>query len=255
MRRRLLAALAALVLLSAGTVVLLAYVRGADARALAGVQTVEVLVADKVIPEGTPADQLTLLVRTETLPRKAAVDGRVTDLDELDGLVATVDVQPGEQLLQSRFGEADAPGEEGTVPVPAGLQEVTVLLEPQRAIGGQLVAGDTVGVVVSIGDGKQTGETGSVMHKVLITRVQGAPLPVDPEAAPADTEETATASSGTAVPVQSLMITFAVTASQAEAVVYGMEHGSVWLTLENEDADTGDTGRLDAGTIYVKDFS
>ena len=254
MRRRLLAALAALVLLSAGTVVLLAYVRGADARALAGVQTVEVLVADQVIPEGTPAEQLTTLVRTETLPRKAAVDGRVTDLDELDGLVAGVDLQPGEQLLRSRFGEVDAAGEEGTVPVPAGLQEVTVLLEPQRAVGGRLVAGDTVGVVVSIGDGKQTGETHSVVHEVLITEVQGAPLPADPEAEAAATDETANASSGSAVPVQSLMITLAVTASQAEAVVYGMEHGTIWLSLENADAKTGGTSVLDAGTIYKKDF-
>ena len=64
MRRRLIAAFAALVLLFAGTVVLLAYVRGADARALAGVRTTEVLVADQVIPEGTPADQLGALVRT-----------------------------------------------------------------------------------------------------------------------------------------------------------------------------------------------
>src|SRR3954454_25095321 len=255
MRRRLLAAFAAIVLLFAGTVVLLAYVRGADARALAGVQTVEVLVADQLIPEGTTADELTTLVRTETLPRKAAVDGRVTDLDELSGLVATVDLQPGEQLLQSRFGEADAAGEEGTVPVPAGLQEVSVLLEPQRALGGRLEAGDTVGVVVSIGDGKATGDTGSVMHEVLLTQVQGAPLPVDPEAQTSDADETATASSGTAVPAQSLLITLAVTAPQAEAVVYGMEHGSVWLTLENEDADTRGTDKLDAGNIYAKDFS
>src|SRR5829696_7027852 len=166
MRRRLLAAFAALVLLSAGTVVLLAYVRNADARALAGVQTVEVLVADQVIPEGTPADQLATLVRTETLPRKAAVDGRVTDLDELDGQVATVDLQPGEQLLQSRFGEVDAAGEEGTVPVPAGLQEVSVLLEPQRALGGRLVAGDTVGVVVSLTFEDGTSATHAVLHDV-----------------------------------------------------------------------------------------
>ena len=255
MRRRLLAATAALVLLSAGTLVLLAYVRGADARALAGVRTTEVLVADQVIPAGTTADELTALVRTETLPRKAAVDGRVTDLDELNGLVATVDLQPGEQLLQSRFGEDDDLGEEGTVPVPAGLQEVTVLLEPQRAVGGRVAAGDTVGVVVSIGDGKQNGDTGAVMHEVLITEVQGAPLPDDAAAEAAETDETATASSGSAVPVQSLMITLAVTAAQAEAVVYGMEHGSIWLSLENEDADTGGTEKLDAGNIYVKDFS
>jgi pilus assembly protein CpaB len=57
------------------------------------------------------------------------------------------------------------------------------------------------------------------------------------------------------VPIQSLMITLAVSAPQAEAVVYGMEHGSVWLTLENEDADTRGTDKLDAGNIYVKDFS
>jgi pilus assembly protein CpaB len=43
-RRRLLAAFAALVLLVTGTLVLLAYVRGADSRALAGTRTVEVMV-------------------------------------------------------------------------------------------------------------------------------------------------------------------------------------------------------------------
>ena len=50
MRRRLLAACAALVLLVAGSLVLLAYVRGADARALAGARTVEVLVVDQPVP-------------------------------------------------------------------------------------------------------------------------------------------------------------------------------------------------------------
>jgi pilus assembly protein CpaB len=250
-RRRLLAATAALVLLVAGTAVLVAYVRGADARALAGVRTVEVLVADRAIPEGTPADQLVALVRTEELPRKAAVEGRVTDLDELTGLVATVDVQPGEQLLRSRFGAEDAAGAEGTVPVPAGLQEVSVLLEPQRAIGGRLAAGDTVGVVVSIDGGK----THTVIHRVLVTEVKGAPAPVQADPQAETGGQTETASSGTAVPTQSLMITFAVTAGQAEAVVFGMEHGTVWLTLEPEDADTGGTSVVDPGTIYEKDFS
>jgi len=245
-RRRLLAALAALLLLFVGTVVLLAYVRGADARALAGVQTTEVLVADQVIPEGTPAEQLAPLVRTEVLPQKAAVGGRVADLGDLAGLVATVDLQPGEQLLTSRFGEEDPAGDEGAVPVPDGLQEVTVLLEPQRAVGGRLAAGDKVGVVVSTGD-----KTGSVLHQVLLTEIKGAPAPVQDEAE-AGTE---TAAAAATVPSQSLMITLAVTAPQAEVVVFGMEHGTVWLTLEPEDATTGDTSVVDAGTIHVKDFS
>ena len=246
MKRRLLAALAALVLLVAGTVVLLAYVQSADARALAGVRTTEVLVADQVIPEGTTADELAALVRTEVLPEKAALDGRVTELGDLTGQVATVDLQPGEQLLATRFAAPDSLGTPGVVPVPDGLQEVSVQLEPQRAVGGRLAAGDTIGVLVSLEDGK----THAVLHRVLVTQVQGAPAPVAEDA-----ESTDTASAGSVAPTSSLMVTLAVTAAQAEAVVFGAEHGTLWLTLEPADADTRGTGVVDPGTIYEKDFS
>ena len=247
MKRRLLAALAALVLLVAGTVVLLAYVQSADARALAGVRTTEVLVADQVIPEGTTADELAALVRTEVLPEKAALDGRVTELGDLTGQVATVDLQPGEQLLATRFAAPDSLGTPGVVPVPDGLQEVSVQLEPQRAVGGRLAAGDTIGVVISIEEGKKTH---AVIHQVLVTQVQGAPAPVAEDA-----ESTDTASAGSVAPTSSLMVTLAVTAAQAEAVVFGAEHGTLWLTLEPADADTRGTGVVDPGTIYEKDFS
>lgn len=248
MRRRILAALAALVLLIAGTFVLLAYVRGADARALAGVRTTEVLVADQVIPEGTPAAELAALVRTEVLPEKAALEGRVTELGDLTGQVATVDLQPGEQLLAARFAAPDSLGAPGVVPVPDGLQEVSVQLEPQRAVGGRLAAGDTIGVVVSIDEGSKTR---AVIHQVLVTQVQGAPAPVEQDAeGGADT-----ASAGSVAPTSSLMVTLAVTAAQAEAVVFGAEHGTLWLTLEPADADIRDTDVVDPGTIYEKDFS
>ena len=175
--RRLLAAFAALLLLVVGTVVLLAYVNGADARALAGVKTVQVLVAAQPIPAGTSGDQLAELVRTEAVPAKTAVEGRVTDLASLSGRVATVEILPGEQLLAARFAQPDDLKAPGTVAVPAGLQEVSVLLEPQRAVGGRLAAGDTVGVVISLKD--ETAATHAVLHKVLVTQVQGAPAPVD----------------------------------------------------------------------------
>jgi pilus assembly protein CpaB len=249
MRRRLIAASAALVLLFTGTVVLLAYVRSADARALAGVRTTEVLVADQVIPEGTPADQLGALVRTEVLPAKAVLSGRVTELGDLAGQVATVDLQPGEQLLAARFAAPEDLGTPGVVPVPDGLQEVSVQLEPQRAVGGRLAAGDTVGVVVSRSE--EDGRTHAVLHRVLVTQVQGAPAPAE-EDAEGGTE---TASAGSTAPTSSLMVTFAVTAAQAEAVVFGAEHGTLWLSLEPEGAGTGGTDVLTGENIYEKDFS
>ncbi|MXI26406.1 pilus assembly protein CpaB, partial [Escherichia coli] len=45
MRTRIIAAICAIVLAVAGTLALISYVRGADARALAGTRTVDVLVA------------------------------------------------------------------------------------------------------------------------------------------------------------------------------------------------------------------
>ena len=247
MARRFLAALAALLLLAVGSVVLLAYVRGADARALAGVRTVTVLVADQPIPEGTTADQLADLVRTDTVPANTAVDGRVTDLAALAGQVATVDLLPGEQLLARRFARPDDLQHPGTVEVPEGLQEVSILLEPQRAIGGRLAAGDTVGVFVSL---TEPTTTHVVLHHVLVTQVQGAPAPADP--ASADPE---TASAGAAAPSASLMITLAVTAAKAEAVVFGIEHGTVWLSLEPEGAGTSGTDVISPENIYGKAFA
>jgi pilus assembly protein CpaB len=248
MRRRLLAALAALILLLAGAVVLVAYVRGADARALAGTRTVEVLVADQPIPAGTPGKEVAGLVRTEVLPEKAALPDRVTDLADLAGLSATVDLEPGEQLLSSRFAAPESLRAPGTVAVPTGEQELSVMLEPQRAVGGRLAAGDTVGVYISLTYQDGTKKTHAVLHHVLVTQVQGAPTPPEGESG-----DPATASSGSA-PTSSLMVTLAVTASEAEAVVFGVEHGTLWLSLEPEDATTSGTEVITEGNIYGKVF-
>ena len=244
MRRRLLAALAALVLLVTGTLVLMAYVGGADARALAGTRTVEVFVVTEQIPEGTPGEELHDYVTTESIPAVAVLPGRVTDLDDLAGREATVDLLVGEQLVDRRFAR---PGDEvpGTVAAPEGLQEVSVLLEPQRVVGARLSAGDTVGVYLSqkLPDG--TGQTSAVLHRVLVTQLQGAPAPVD-ETAEGDTETVAAG-----MPVAQLMVTLALTAQDAETVVFGMEHGTLWLSLETDGDETGGTRVLDPNTIYV----
>jgi len=242
--RRLLAALAALLLALAGAVVLVAYAKGADARALDGVQTVQVLVVDQPIAKGTAGDDVADLVRLELVPAKAAVPGRVTDLDELDGEVATVDLEPGEQLLAARFADPATLRGGGSVEVPDGDQEISVLLEPQRVNGGRVAAGDTVGVYVSITLPDGTGLTHAVLHGVLVTQVQGAPAP--------DTETASDDGTASAAPATSLMVTLAVTAEEAELVVFGMEHGTVWLSLEPDGADNGDTTVISPENVYTE---
>jgi hypothetical protein len=82
-------------------------------------------------------------------------------------------------------------------------------------------------------------------------RAVAPPAPVDPAAE----EDPATASSGTPAPSASLMVTLAVSAAQAEAVVFGIEHGTLWLSLEPDGAQTGGTDVITPDTIYGKAFA
>lgn len=252
MNRRILAAVLALGLAIVGTVVLVSYVRGADARALAGVEATPVLVVTEPVPQGTPAAQLAGSVRLEQIPAMAVATGSVADLADLGDRVTTVALQPGEQLLASRFADESSLEPPGIVEVPPGNSEVSILLEPQRAIGGRLAAGDEIGVYLSMtlenAEGKKIGTTHSVLHGVLVTQVQGAPAQAQP-AAEAGTEPEP-ASSGAAAPSNSLMITLALPARDAETVVFAMEHGSVWLALEPEGADNSGTKIITQGNVY-----
>lgn len=255
MRRRLLATAAALVLALVGAVVLLAYAKGADARAMAGQRTEPVLVATARIPSGTAAVSLGDLVRTRQLPATAVAPGAVHDLAALAGKVTSADLLPGEQLLAGRFTDPAQLQVPGTVAVPPGLQEVTVQLEPQRALGGRLAAGDHVGVFVSLVNADGSGSTDSVLHTVLVTQVQGGtePPPAAGSAASGPSAAAASSSAGS-TPSSTMLVTLALGAKAAEAVVFGQEHGKVWLSLEPAGANTGGTAVIDNGNVYTEGY-
>jgi pilus assembly protein CpaB len=247
-RRRILAAGAALVLLVVGTVVLVAYAKNADRRALAGVQSVPVLVVESAVPAGTSADQLATMVRTRLLPAAAAVPGRVTDLSALTGKVTTVELEPGEQLIAGRFADPASLRPTGTVAVPQGKQEVTVSLDPERAVGGRVHAGDTVGVVLSLKSGDLE-TTHAVLHQVLVTQVVGGTEPAGTET-PAGAQSATSSGAAAGSAQQKVLVTLAVDAPDAETVVFGAEHGSLWLTLEPAAATTDGTRVLTPATVY-----
>src|SRR3712207_8373664 len=69
-KRRVIAAFVAVLLAAGGGLLLLGYVNDADRRAMAGMETVDVLVVAKPIPEGTAGDRLSELVRRKTVPMK-----------------------------------------------------------------------------------------------------------------------------------------------------------------------------------------
>lgn len=236
MIRRLVVALVAMLIAAVGGILTFLYASNADARALAQLAPVQVLVVAESVPAGTTAEALARSVAVTEVPGSAVVPGAVTDLADIAGLAATTDLVAGEQLLRSRFDAPEAVG--GEIEVPSDMHELTVRLDSQRVIGGELQVGDTVGVFVSAEltvvapDGAETTTdvTHLILHKALVTAVQGA-VAVTTDEDGNQVEEAAQ---------DQIMVTLALSAADAEEVVWGQEFGSVWLSLEG--AEVPETG-------------
>jgi pilus assembly protein CpaB len=243
MMSRILGVFVAVLLAAVGTLALVGYVRSAEARALAGQETVEVLVVDQEVPEDTPAEDLAALVSRERIPAKVRATDSVDDLTALEGMVTSVNLVPGEQLVSSRFATPAQLAEGAEVDVPEGLQEVTISLEPQRAVGGTVRPGDVVGVLASFVWEDAPKNTTKMNHQqVLVTNVQVEQLPSTPEEGAEDAPALA--------PTGGLLITLAVDVEQAERIVFAAEHGTVWLTVQDDGTDQGGSTVRDPGNIY-----
>lgn len=238
LKRRLLAAVAALLLAGVGAVLLTSYVTGADDRAMAGMQTAQVLVVTSVIAKETSADALGKRVAVQTLPARAVAPGSVASLSEISGRVSTVELQPGEQVLLSRFVDPATLKKSGEFTIPAGLQQVSVAMERPRMVGSLLTPGTTAGLFLSLPkDGAQPAQTHLLLNKVLVTKVG---LDVAPTADDADPPD----------PAASVVVTFAVNAADAEKIVFGAEHGRLYLSLEPSDATTSGTRVTTPENVY-----
>ncbi len=79
---------------------------------------------------------------------------------------------------------------------------------------------------------------------MLVTQVQGAPAAPDPET------DAAVDPASAGAPASSLMVTLAIDAQDAEDVVFGAEHGTLWLSLEPEGSETGGTRVVQPDNVY-----
>ncbi|WP_026549091.1 RcpC/CpaB family pilus assembly protein [Arthrobacter sp. Br18] len=243
MKARLFGGLAALLLAVIGTALLVLYVGAADSRAQEGLEPTDVLVVSERIPAGTSVEDIRSKVASESLVQSAITPQALTTLDGQEQKITAVDLFPGEQLLAERLvaPEDFAPG---TVPVPDGLEEVTVLLAPERMLAGRLKAGDSVGVHLS---GELEEEAPNFdrlpdemvgfkqysnlnFQNVLVIAVQQAA----PEA------EDSTNAEGVAMPNGSAFVTFALNDSDAGRVIFGAEFGTIWLTKETDTSEVAD---------------
>lgn len=256
MKSRLLAGAAAVVLAIVGAMLVVSYAQGADQRAVKNLEPVSVLVVKTAIPAGTSVEVMSASLSTEQLPATAVTASSLKSLDESKGKVAAVDLIPGEQLLRDRLVQPEDLKVQGSVEIPAGLQEVSFQLEPQRVVGGRIAPGDRVGIFINLENGgleakpeKQT--TQLSIHKVLVTAVQRAPVATP---SPQPTADGSAPAEDTSLPTGLLLLTVAVNDVDATKIVYASEftdYASLWLSKEPLDAtESGKPGIMTKPEVY-----
>lgn len=237
MKSRLLAGTAAIAFAIVGALLIIFYAQGADQRAMATMEPVNVLMVKAAIPAGTPVKEMAASLALEQVPAAGVADTALKTLDNSAGTASAVDLVPGEQLLAERLVAPEQVKRDGAVEVPAGFQEVSFEVEPKRVVGGRIEVGDHVGFFLSFEKGAfkarpEDETTQLTVHKALVTAIQRAPQ-TEPAEKPAEGEPNP---QDTTLPVGSLMLTVAVNDVDAGKIVFASEFGRIWLTKEPLDA-------------------
>ncbi len=274
MKRRVVGIVVSIVLALAGTVLLVLYVNHAKDNAVKADALEKVLVVDKTIRQGAPIDEIAKNVSLAEVPTKLVAADSVKVLSGLDSsLVAGVELKKGEQLLSTRLVDSRTLTR---TEVPAGLQEITISLSPERAVGANLHAGDTVGVLFSFQpfDAASSGTpeattdpaatvtrtpntTHFTLHRILVTAIQFSKQDSERAGAiqgtptDANTTDTTIAATVAQSPADKALVTLAVTAPEAEQLVFAAEFGTIWLTSENANAKPDGTRIVTLAQVYV----
>jgi pilus assembly protein CpaB len=253
--RRFVGLAVALLLATIGTLAIVAYVHGADSRALDKQKVVSVLVVQKTVSAGTPAEQLGDRVKLESVVQQVVAQGAVTKVKELKGLVASATLVPGEQLVRGRFVNASTYRATGSgVDIPSDLLQTTIALDPERALGGVLTPGTKVAVTASFEDKSNVhAESHMILHQVLVTNVQMRALN-NPSSSNNSSSNTSNTSNSSGVkpgdaPSGQLLVTLALDAPSSERVIFAAERGSLWLSNEPSGAPTAGTKVIDRDNV------
>jgi pilus assembly protein CpaB len=229
----------ALVLAIVATIAIFLYVRGIEDRAFQDAELVEVFVAQGPIDAGTSAEAAgdAGLIARDTAPRVNVPVGAITDLDQIEELVAVERILTGEILLRERWGST----EEVSVgfEIPEGLEAIAVEVGIPPGVAGYIRGGDRVSLIATVetpgattteADGTVTEEAGDVRSQYLL---QG----IEVLAVGQRTVETEEAQGAQA----SVLMTVALQPEDAERLVFAIENASLYFTLLPEDAEPQDT--------------
>lgn len=209
--------------------------------------TVQVVTVSEPIRAGTSVDQIldnpTSFVAIKTYPESSVPPNVFFSIEELEayrGLTSTVDLVPGEQLLKDRFDDPSNFSQEAfiarssVVKPPPGHHTMVLSLLAERALGGNVRAGDKVAIIGSFT--YQTEEQLTDVSLIVLPEVEV----VQVQATEAGAGQLGTQVDDVGVAsVATYVLTVAVTPEELGDLTYALEYGQIRLAgaLEGSSPD------------------
>jgi pilus assembly protein CpaB len=207
----------AVVFAAVATLAVYLYAQGLQENAETSTDTASVVVVSQDIPSGTELDGLLSggVLEVQQVPVDLVVSNAVTDLAELQGKSTASPILAGEQVSTTRLvGSQDLPG--GVLSIPKGMQGMTVALESQRVIGGNVLnAGDHVAIHATFPNEKYTVLVSSDAQVLRVSRA------AEGTASGATTTQSGTGNS----------ITLALDPREVQKLVFGQDLGKLYFSV------------------------
>ena len=250
-RRTVLLVVAALIA-ALGTSLVFLYVRGADSRASAAYDEVEVLMAVDVITPGETLEQAQQAgkIQMGTVLRKELIDGAVSATGDLDKKVALSTIFPNEQIVSGKFGE---PGEQKVLTIPDGKMAISVNLTDPARVAGFVQPGAEVAIFVSAEPEALDTASGATTKlpkftRLLLPRVSVIGVGTTTVISTTKTDEETGESTTEQLP--RTLMTLAVDQDEAERIIYAAKNGEVAFGLLTDESAVKKSQGVTAAEIF-----
>lgn len=222
MGRRTVLLIVAALIAALGTSMVFLYVRGADNRAQAAQDPVQVLKAIAVINPGETllAAQTAGKIALGTVPTEQVLAGAVNSTSTIGDQVALSTIYPNEQIISAKFG---APGDQKVLTIPDGQIAISINLTDTGRVAGFVSPGAEVAIFLSSEEGARL-----LLPRVPIIAVGATtvvPL-VTTDAAGAQTTEQ----------LPRTLFTLAVDQDEAERIMFAVRAGELTFALLTDES-------------------
>lgn len=252
MTRRILGVVLAIVLAVLGTASVLLYVNKARNSVADGQTAVTVLIAKQRISAGTSGSSIKTreLVEQVVMPAGALPADALTSVPgDLDQLVLTHDVQPRQLLLKGMFGAATKLS--GGVAVPEKMMAVSVKLAVEEEVGGFVRPGSQIAVfgtfkLIDPAFKKASGGETNTGTKLLLPRIEVLAVGAYGDDGVTSAQQSQDKSESGKV---TLLVTVAVTQSDAEKLIHAIRGGELYLALLTDSSEVRPGAGVDNQTL------